>query len=150
MRIFSYILILLCAVSCFRDLGNYDYTEVNEAIIAEAGFEQGYDVRRDSDVLNITPDITFTLDEAGTGNYSYEWVAVGQNFYRGQRFVIGTERNLSYPVELPAEEYILYLKVRILIRIWCTAGMSLLMYALSTLSDGFSEVRLRTVEGRWI
>ena len=112
MRIFSYILILLCAVSCFRDLGNYDYTEVNEAIIAEAGFEQGYDVRRDSDVLNITPDITFTMDEAGTGNYSYEWVAVGQNFYRGQRFVIGTERNLSYHVELPAEEYILYLKVK--------------------------------------
>ncbi len=101
-----------CAVSCFRDLGNYDYTEVNEAIIADKGFTEAYDVRRNSDVLKISPEITFTKDKDGTGHYEYEWVAVGQNFYRGERFPIGHERNLSYTVTLPAEEYILYLKVK--------------------------------------
>ena len=113
MRRLLYILLSLLILSgCFRDLGNYDYSEVNEAVISDRGFEEIYDVRRKSDVLKITPEITFTLDKDGRGNYSYEWVAVGQNFYRGERFVIGTERNLEYPVELQAEEYILYLKVK--------------------------------------
>ena len=103
---------LLCLVSCFRDLGNYDYGKVNEAVIADAGFEGVYDVRRHTDVLRISPQITFTLDHKAEGEYEYEWVAVGQHFYRGQRFVIGNGRDLDYPVELQAEEYILYLKVK--------------------------------------
>ena len=97
---------------CFRDLGNYDYVEVNEAVISDKGFESSYDVRTNVDILQIEPEITFTTDPEGTGDYSYEWVAVGQNFLRGQRFVIGTEKDLYYPVKLQAEEYILYLKVR--------------------------------------
>lgn len=112
MRKTAYIFLLMVAVSCFRDLGNYDYAPVNEAVIGEKGFEKTLDVRRDKDVLKIEPEITFTIDEAGTGNYEYEWVAVGQHFYRGERFVIGTQRNLEYPVSLQAEEYILYLKVK--------------------------------------
>lgn len=97
---------------CFRDLGNYDYIEVNEAVISDKGFESPYDVRTNVDILKIEPEISFTTDPEGTGDYSYEWVAVGQNFLRGQRFVIGTEKDLYYPVKLQAEEYILYLKVR--------------------------------------
>lgn len=110
----AYVLLLLVTLSCFRDLGNYDYMPVNEAVISESGFESIYDVRRKSeDALVIEPEITFTHDAAGEGNYEYEWVAVGQHFYRGERFVIGTERNLDYyPIELQAEEYILYLKVK--------------------------------------
>ena len=105
-------LAVLCVSSCFGDLGNYDYVQINEAVISDKGFEQTYDVRRKSDVLSIRPEIAFTLDKDGKGRYEYEWVAVGQNFYRGERFVIGTERNLNYPVGLQAEEYILYLKVK--------------------------------------
>lgn len=112
MRRLLYIVFLFCAVSCFKDLGNYDYVDVNEAVIAEDGFEVAYDVRRKMDVLKITPQIKFTADKSEDGEYSYEWVAVGQHYYRGERFVIGTERNLEYPVELQAEEYILYLKVK--------------------------------------
>ena len=113
MKRFIYIVFtVMILTGCFRDLGNYDYAEVNEAVISDRGFENTYDVRRKSDILKITPEISFTLDKDGRGNYSYEWVAVGQNFYRGERFVIGRERNLEYPVELQAEEYILYLKVK--------------------------------------
>lgn len=111
MRRLLYILALFAAVSCFRDLGNYDYTDVNEVRIADTGFEKAYDVRRDYDVLEISPEITFTLDKEGKGEYAYKWEAVGQHFYRGERFTVGTERNLSCKVEIPAEEYILYLKV---------------------------------------
>ena len=48
MRKISYAILLLCAVSCFRDLGSYDYVPVNEAVISEVGFEDTYDVRRNS------------------------------------------------------------------------------------------------------
>lgn len=102
----------LCITGCFKDLGNYDYTEVNEAVIGDKGFTDTYDVRIDIDRLQITPEISFTKDSDGAGDYSYEWVAVGQNFLRGQRFVVGKERNLDYPVKLQAEEYVLYLKVK--------------------------------------
>lgn len=112
MRKISFAILLLCAVSCFRDLGSYDYVPVNEAVISEVGFEDTYDVRRMTDRLVITPDITFTVDKEGIGNYEYEWVAVGQHFYRGERFVIGRQRNLDCLVDLQAEEYILYLKVK--------------------------------------
>lgn len=104
--------LLFSITGCFRDLGNYDYSEVNEAVIGDRGFTAPYDVRIGIDRLKIDPDISFSQDRDGSGDYSYEWVAVGQNFHRGERFVIGTERSLDYKVELSAEEYILYLKVR--------------------------------------
>lgn len=105
------VLTVLGVCGCFRDLGNYDYSDINEAIIGDAGFESEYNVRINEDVLRIVPDISFTGDPEGKGAYIYEWVAVGQNFLRGQRFTIGTERDLEYPVKLAAESYILYLKV---------------------------------------
>ncbi|MCM1177272.1 MAG: PKD-like family lipoprotein [Bacteroidales bacterium] len=104
-------MLLLGVCGCFRDLGNYDYTEINQAVIGDAGFDREYNVRLNEDILRITPEISFTLDPEEKGRYRYEWVAVGQNFLRGQRFTISTERNLEYPVRLAAETYILYLKV---------------------------------------
>ena len=96
---------------CFKDLGNYDYTEINEAVIGDKGFGSVYNVRI-NETLSIEPEISFTLDSEGTGDYSYEWVAVGQTLFRGERFTIGTERNLDYTVKLEADNYILYFKVR--------------------------------------
>ena len=43
---------------CFRDLGNYDYIEVNEAVISDKGFESPYDVRTNVDILKIEPEIS--------------------------------------------------------------------------------------------
>lgn len=98
--------------SCYKDEGNYTYVDVNEAIIGEKGFEKEYVVRKNMDFLKINPSIDFTLDPEQKGDYSYEWVAVGQNFHRGKRFVISKERNLNYKVNLNAESYILYYKIK--------------------------------------
>ena len=100
----------ILAAGCFRDLGNYDYTDINEAVIGDSGFTAPYNIRI-NETLTITPDITFTLDPDGTGDYTYEWVAVGQTLYRGERFTIGTGRDLDYVMKLNADNYILYLKV---------------------------------------
>ena len=100
----------ILAAGCFRDLGNYDYTEINEAVIGDSGFSSPYNIRI-NETLSIRPDITFTLDPDGTEDYTYEWVAVGQTLYRGERFTIGTGRDLDYVMKLDADNYILYLKV---------------------------------------
>ena len=110
-RFTACVLCIFSIFGCFRDLGNYEYSGINEAVIGDAGFESEYNVRINEDVLRIVPEISFTGDPDGKGAYIYEWVAVGQNFLRGQRFTIGTERDLEYPVKLAAENYILYLKV---------------------------------------
>ncbi len=112
-HIISLIVFSVVLGGCFKDLGNYDYAEINEIVIGDKGFDKAYDIRRDYEPFEIEPEIVFTGDPDGLGNYSYEWVAVGQNLFRGQRFVIGTERVLHCDkLMLEAEQYILYLKVK--------------------------------------
>ena len=113
----SFYLIILTVLSislssCFKDLGNYDYIDINEVIISDVGFSKPYDCRIKADRIKINPELTFTQDPEEKGNYSYEWVAVGQNIQRGERFIIGTERNLDYLADLKEDKYILYLKVK--------------------------------------
>lgn len=98
------------ATGCFRDSGNYDYKDINEAEIGDTGFSGKYDIRINEQLV-IHPEIRFTLDPDYTGDYSYEWVAVSQNMNRGERFTIGKERDLDYTVKLDADNYILYLKI---------------------------------------
>ncbi|MCH5686838.1 PKD-like family lipoprotein [Niabella sp. W65] len=73
----AYILFLLSTVllvSCYKDKGNYDYTEINE--IAIEGFS-------DTTVFygepyKVTPQITGTIDKSGdTARYTYKWTAIG-------------------------------------------------------------------------
>lgn len=110
---FAFLALMATTLSgCFRDLGNYDYKDINEAVIGDRGFETAYNVRANSDILKIEPEITFTADPEGTGDYSYEWVAVGQNMLKGERFTISNDRNLDWKVDLAAEQYILYFKVK--------------------------------------
>ena len=115
-KILHLVLCLSVAASisgCFRDLGNYEYSPVNDIVISDKGFEKPYDVRRDYEPFSIKPEITFSNDPQGTGYYEYEWVAVGQNLLKGRRFVIGRDPNLyCEKIQLEAEEYILYLKVK--------------------------------------
>ena len=71
-KISTYLLLALGLMlglgSCFKDLGNYDYTEINEAVIGDAGFGKPYDCRTGIDRLTIHPDITFTKDSEGQGD----------------------------------------------------------------------------------
>lgn len=99
--------------SCFKDKGNYDYSDINDINIGDKGFaaDTVYNVRANVDKLTITPELSFSADPEGKGSYSYEWVAVGTQKYPGERFVLGTERNLDCDINLPAEAYTLYLKV---------------------------------------
>ena len=111
-QLVSFVPALLLLQGCFADKGNYEYHQVNEAVIGGSLFDTTVEAYLNETVLDISPEISFTLDKDASGNYEYEWVAVGQNFLRGQRFTLSRERNLHYKVALAAEEYILYYKVK--------------------------------------
>lgn len=104
---------MLFFTSCFKDKGNYDYTDINDINIGDKGFagDTVYNVRANVDRLTIIPELSFSTDPEGKGSYSYEWVAVGTQKYPGQRFILGNEYKLDCLINLPAEAFTLYLKV---------------------------------------
>lgn len=104
--------VLLLSGGCYGDKGNYDYRDINEVVIGAQGFEgTDYRLRSGIDVLKITPELHATLDPDFTGDYSYEWVVVGQVNNPGERTTIARTRNLDYAVDLPSDEYQLLLRV---------------------------------------
>ena len=95
---------LLCLASCNKDLGNYNYVEINQVDSVEA--------LRDTTVLfgknlRIQPVIHFSLDaNPDTSNYSYEWLyfyktSTGSNDKR----VISTHKDLAINISMPAGVY---------------------------------------------
>lgn len=66
-------IVALAFSSCYEDLGNYDYKDINE--ITVAGIESNYAVDLD-DMLEITPVFEGTL-YSDTTKFTYEWVIDG-------------------------------------------------------------------------
>lgn len=111
-RILFAALFVLVAGSCYRDRGNYDYSDINEITIGARGFEGvDYRLRSGVDVLRINPDVRASLDPDFRGSYEYEWVATGQVRNPGVRTVLARTRDLEYAVELPSDEYVLSLRI---------------------------------------
>ena len=68
-RILSCLCLLVALTSCYRDLGNYDYHDINE--IDVEGIDDNYSVDVD-DSLIITPTLKGTL-YSDTSRFSYSW-----------------------------------------------------------------------------
>ena len=66
MKYNAYLLVfcMLLLSSCFKDKGNYDYTDINDITIGDKGFAADtiYNVRANVDRLTITPELNFSLD----------------------------------------------------------------------------------------
>lgn len=66
-------IIMLIALfgACRKDLGNYNYKTVNEAVVT--GLDSAYSVNSGA-ILTIEPKIAYTVDQqVDTANYLYEW-----------------------------------------------------------------------------
>ncbi len=112
--------------ACYKDLGNYDYSEINEVEIFEFEFVTGdMSLNQDGDTLVTIPmgknlviqmNMTFTEDVAlDEDNYEYEWITyrkgvVGVGEERTK--VLSTAKDLNAVVELRPGEYYLYYRVR--------------------------------------
>lgn len=104
-------IILLIFLSCEEDKNDFHYKEINE-LESVTNMEDNYYTLYLSSVLQIKPEISFTQDMNGSGKYSYEWKAVPVLDDSGKGWIIGTEKNLEYPMELPEGVYTLYLKIK--------------------------------------
>ena len=99
---------LLCT-SCFKDLGNYEYRQVEDFKIDN--IESSYNVFSYVENLKITPVVT-----PETGDYEYEWfVTRYKQSSHGQvekyAETISREKELDCPFNYPTGEYELHLKV---------------------------------------
>ncbi|MCF8713936.1 hypothetical protein JM658_03765 [Joostella atrarenae] len=63
--------------SCSKDLGNYDYKDINEIQIT--GLDSTY-VSLFGEPIKIIPELDFSQDSEGAdSNYTYEWFAINQD-----------------------------------------------------------------------
>lgn len=104
--IFMLVMLSLFFTACYRDLGNYDYQQINEINIA--GLNASYSVRTAVDVLNIKPDIEMTLPGNDPARFRYAWVVM-----KGTTVIdtIGREAVLNYKVSLQPDVYTLFLRL---------------------------------------
>lgn len=99
---------ILTLVSCFKDLGSYDYHDINEVTIGSLGGP--YNLLYKVDTLKINPDIDLTMDTGDPDRYEYEW-RIGYVNEGTSRPTIGRERNLVYPISLLPKAYTIYFNV---------------------------------------
>lgn len=103
---------LLSFTSCYDDLGNYDYQEINEVKVR--GLVTGRYIQKYSfsDTYDFYPEITYTQNK-NEDNYEYRWEAIKTNGLTNEEkvFELGTEKNLTSAVELLSGEYVCYFYV---------------------------------------
>ncbi|WP_166664863.1 PKD-like family lipoprotein [Pedobacter metabolipauper] len=109
MKLYKYTLLLLSLAglgSCSKDLGNYEYHDINEVTIT--GVNKTYTLRRGFDTLRINPTILGTMDESDPSRYQFRWILRNTT---GFLDTIGEERNLVYPIVLEPIPHDLYYRV---------------------------------------
>lgn len=117
MRLFknTYLILLVVVLgmaSCYKDIGNYDYTEINE--LAFSGIEDSYTVLL-GEHFTLKPEITFSKDQSDdTSNYEYEWIGIRTDnvLPADQRRVISVYRNIDQVITLNPGPYRVYYRVK--------------------------------------
>lgn len=105
---FIVVLLPLLAVfaSCNKDLGNYDYHDINE--LAISGLEASYSRITSVDTLHIDPVIAMTETEPDGSRFDYFWIAKQGNTVID---TIGRQKALDYRVTLNPDTYTLHFRV---------------------------------------
>lgn len=94
---------------CSKDLGNYDYQDINELQIK--GINGTYQTRTGLDTLRIRPDISATLEDGSDPTrYQHLWIlkigTIPPTFD-----TIGRQKDLDYAVKLSPTEHDLFYRV---------------------------------------
>ncbi|WP_197084066.1 PKD-like family lipoprotein [Sphingobacterium sp. Ag1] len=109
--IISFLMACMFLGGCKKDLGNYNYSQINELdTITELPNEVTALVGKD---LLLTPKIQFTQDSKFIeDNYQYQWTYIGPNGLGGQEiFSLSEEKNLNIKMNLVAGSYLAYFSV---------------------------------------
>lgn len=109
--LFYILLAILAFGGCSKDIGNYDYKEINE--VAIGGIATGYTSTYE-EVLRIEPELKSTKSEETTERYLYEWKLVKSIPTTDADWagvIVGRARALDYFVSAYPGSYSLYFKV---------------------------------------
>lgn len=89
--------------SCYKDEGNYDYTELNEISVDMSETGSSFAVDR-FDTLRINPDIRFSQGVIPEEDLEYKWEIYLDDWANSETksTVLGTERNLCAQITKPA------------------------------------------------
>jgi len=104
--------IIMGMASCYKDIGNYDYSEINEPTIS--GIEDSYTVLL-GEHFTLKPEITFSKDQSNdTSNYTYEWIGIRTDnvLPADVRRVISVYRNIDQVITLAPGPYRVYYRVK--------------------------------------
>lgn len=104
-KLFTVFLIVMLWGSCAKDLGNYDYQEINEVTIT--GIDGEYRSIFNRDTLRINPAIQFSNEEDNK-RYQYRWIVRKALSFED---TIGRTRSLEYPVTVPPDNYKLIFQI---------------------------------------
>lgn len=97
------ILLLLAAVACTEDKGNYDYVPLNELTLE--GMAEAYQVEQDS-VIAIAMTITGKEGFSET-DYDFLWYAWSETEEEGVPDTLSYEKDLNVVMDMPIGEYTL-------------------------------------------
>lgn len=112
LRSIIFFIALIPIASCYKDLGNYDYKQINKlGIQLESSYNASYGVN-----FKIEPIITASADNAAnlkdTSKYKYEWSVLNPSvLYADQRRVISVKPVLDDKITVNPGAYTLYLRV---------------------------------------
>lgn len=110
---FSTIVVLLLLQACYKDEGNYNYTEINEVSIS--GINDSYE-KLEREIISITPVLSSSI-VGHENSYTYEWITIRKNppLPLGSTPVTDTiarTRNLTnYEINLPVDNYEVHYRV---------------------------------------
>lgn len=107
------LIMLLLGGACKKDLGNYNYNELND--VNFGGISKSYTVLL-GEKLQITPEFKFSKENNNDESaFSYQWYAFDVNanllLPADQRKNIATTRNLDAAIQIPPGNYLLYYSV---------------------------------------
>lgn len=108
-----YVSLLYTIFGCSKDLGTYEYHDINEITITS--LNSSYDMLFKTDTLRINPQLEFTMDNGDADRYTYEWKLVSNadfNTITKKGTIISNSKDLVYPVNALPGSYTLYLKVK--------------------------------------
>lgn len=99
---FSCLLVLAICVlaACRKDLGNYEYKEINNAQISN--ISDAYSSLRGA-TLSIKPTLTFTQDDGSdTTKYTYGWYIIDQSLLPVTKKQIAKTKSLNWAINIAA------------------------------------------------
>ena len=99
---------------CYKDLGTYDYDEINRVQFSNFPTEKQY-AFKNVDSIKVYPKVTGTLAKEDLSDYFLKWEAVVKSGSVDGKttFVLDSNTlNLKYFVRLPEAEYTVYLLVK--------------------------------------